>query len=73
MNSDVEFVQNKIRRNFEIFKTFRVANRDEPQRVNTLMEAYSKHFYSHKVSMMILNENSKHKTNAKHRLSPTHI
>ena len=38
MNDEVEFVLNKFRRNLEIPKIFRVANKDEPQRVNTLME-----------------------------------
>ena len=38
MNNKVEFVQNKFRRNSEIPKFFRAANRDEPQRVNFLIE-----------------------------------
>ena len=40
MNYDVEVVTNKFRRNFEIPKTFRVANRNEPHRVKTLMEEH---------------------------------
>ena len=57
MNDKVEFVQSKFRRNSEIPKSFRAANSDESQRVNTLIEEHVLDIlYSQKVSMMTPNE-----------------